>query len=362
MITCDVAIVGGGLSGLYAARLLRKASIDVMLIEARSHSGGRIQTVDDEGQPTEDGFDLGASWYWPYIQPAIGELIAELGLSSFTQNTDGDVLFERMSREPVHRFSGMGQEQASRRLIGGTARLINALTCDMPADRLLLNHRVTEMALTDTEVCLACQSSEGLAETIMARHVIAALPPRLLEATVTFTPALEKTDAVHWRETPTWMAPHAKFFALYERPFWRDDRLSGTAQSMVGPMVEIHDATTSSGKAALMGFIGVPAAQRRLIDEETLAKACVGQLGRLFGPLAAKPQATLLKDWATDPLTATEADIASGGHITAANEPWVTGAWRKRLTLAGSETSSQEPGYLAGAIIAARRAVEDVCG
>ncbi|WP_212377612.1 flavin monoamine oxidase family protein [Acetobacter persici] len=362
MITCDVAIVGGGLSGLYAARLLRKASIDVVLIEAQAHLGGRIRTVDDKGQPTEDGFDLGASWYWPHIQPAIGELIAELGLSSFTQNTDGDVLFERMSREPIHRFSDMGQEQASRRLIGGTLRLINALTCDIPADRLLLNRRVTAMTLMEAEVNITCQPSEGRAETIMARHVIAALPPRLLEATVAFAPALEKADTAHWRDTPTWMAPHAKFFAFYERPFWRDEGLSGTAQSMVGPMVEIHDATTSSGKAALMGFIGVPAAQRRLLDEETLAKACAGQLGRLFGPLAAKPQATLLKDWATDPLTATEADVAAGGHITATNEPWVTGAWRKRLTLAGSETSSQEPGYLAGAIIAARSAVEDVCG
>lgn len=361
MITCDVAIVGGGLSGLYAARLLRKASIDVVLIEAQAHLGGRIRTVDDKGQPTEDGFDLGASWYWPHIQPAIGELIAELGLSSFTQNTDGDVLFERMSREPVHRLSGMEEEQAARRLVGGTARLISALTCDIPADRLLLNRRVTAMTLADAGVNITCQPSEGQAETIMARHVIAALPPRLLEATVAFAPALEKADTAHWRDTPTWMAPHAKFFAFYERSFWRDDGLSGTAQSMVGPMVEIHDATTFSGKGALMGFIGMPADQRKQVGEAALTEACVGQFGRLFGPLAAKPQAILLKDWATDPLTATEADIAAGGHITATNEPWITGAWRKRLTLAGSETSSQEPGYLAGAIMAARRAAEEVC-
>ena len=37
------------------------------------------------------------------------------------------------------------------------------------------------------------------------------------------------------------MAPHAKFFAIYNQPFWRASGLSGTAQSMVGPMVEYFE-------------------------------------------------------------------------------------------------------------------------
>ena len=49
-----------------------------------------------------------------------------------------------------------------------------------------------------------------------------AVPPRLLEASVAFEPDIDPAARRRWRETPTWMAPHAKFFALYDRPFWRD--------------------------------------------------------------------------------------------------------------------------------------------
>ena len=65
-----------------------------------------------------------------------------------------------------------------------------------------------------------------------------------------------------WQETATWMAPPAKFFAVYDRPFWRKAGLSGTAQSFVGPLGEIHDATTASGKAALFGFPSIGADAR----------------------------------------------------------------------------------------------------
>ncbi|WP_349631792.1 hypothetical protein [Bradyrhizobium liaoningense] len=36
--------------------------------------------------------------------------------------------------------------------------------------------------------------------------------------------------------------------------------------------------------------------------------------------------------------------------------PWVGQEWRDRMVLAGSETGSRDPGYLAGAIDAAERA------
>lgn len=195
-----------------------------------------------------------------------------------------------------------------------------------------------------------------------ASHVICALPPRLLEATVSFTPPLDEQIIRRWRDTPTWMAPHAKLFALYDRPFWRADGLSGEARSGVGPLVEIHDATTSSGEAALFGFVGIPATQRKSVGQDAIVAASVRQLADLFGPEAAKPIATLYKDWAADRLTATEADQIGGGHPVPDPRPWISGEWSKRLLLAGSETDTSQPGLLAGAVHAAKRAVEELIG
>ena len=357
----QVAIVGAGLAGLYAARLLRAANVECVVLEARNRLGGRILSVDEIGRPSEDGFDLGPSWYWPYMQPAIAQLIAELGLPAFVQARNGDVLFERMSREGPQRYPGIEQEQLSFRLTGGTAALVSALARDLPREHVMLGAAVTAMALRNDGVELTVWRADETTDRVMlaADHVIAAVPPRLLDATVAFTPSQDASTARRWRETPTWMASHAKFFALYHRPFWREAGLSGTAQSMVGPMPETHDATTASGQAALFGFLGVSADQRAALGEQALTRACVEQLARLFGAEAQHPRATLFKDWAADPFTATAADRVATGHPSAELAPWVSGPWQARLALAGSETSASEPGYLAGAVVAAARAADE---
>ncbi|CCM79968.1 flavin monoamine oxidase family protein [Rhizobium mesoamericanum] len=361
MKTCQIAVVGAGLSGLYAARSLNAAGLDVIVLEARDRLGGRILTTGEDGLSSEDGFDLGPSWYWPQMQPAMATLVGQLGLSFFCQNGEGDVIFERMSRERPQRYSPTSMEQQSMRLAGGTAALVRALAADLPAGRILRGAKVTAMVLADAGIELSVETGEESASLLLAEHVIAALPPRLLEATVRFTPAQEPKTAARWRDMATWMAPHAKFFAIYDQPFWRTDGLSGTAQSMVGPMVEIHDATTASGKAALFGFLGVGAEQRRAATgEQALKEACLTQLARLFGPQALKPLATILKDWAADPLTATAADRTGGAHPVAGSKEWVSGPWKDRLFLAGSETSPSEPGYLSGAVTAAEEAVTKI--
>jgi monoamine oxidase len=102
--TDKVAIIGGGLAGLTVARLLQAADVDFVLLEAQDRLGGRILSAGADGLPSEDGFDLGPSWYWPHMQPAIDELVEELGLAAFCQNSDGDVIFERMSREAAQRY------------------------------------------------------------------------------------------------------------------------------------------------------------------------------------------------------------------------------------------------------------------
>ena len=355
----SVVIVGGGLSGLHAAQLLHAAGIDFRLFEARDRLGGRVLSADLLGAPSADGFDLGPSWFWPNTQPAMSELVRQLGLSVFPQFSDGDVVFQRMSREAPRRLRSLPQEPESMRIAGGTSALITALAAGLPEDAIHLQTRVTRVARSGEALVLELRDADGATQTVRAAHAILALPPRLLAATISFSPTLAAETARRWRETATWMAPHAKFFACYERPFWREHGLSGTAQSMVGPLVELHDATTDSGQAALFGFVGVPADQRATIGREALVSAAVEQLAKLFGPDARTPRATLLKDWAADPLTATPDDRVGGGHPAPSAEPWITGEWSEHLSLAGSETSRSEPGYLAGAIEAAEYAVSE---
>lgn len=354
-----VLIVGGGLAGLTAARLLHAAGMAFELREARQRLGGRILTTDVAGQASSDGYDLGPSWFWPRVQPSMARLVSELQLDTFPQNSDGDVVFQRMSRESPQRYRALRQEPESMRVVGGTGALVRAIAAVLPADALRTGARLTRLELVDDGVEARFAGADGLEERVRASYAILALPPRLLAASVAFVPAMDAATVARWRGTPTWMAPHAKCVALYERPFWREAGLSGTAQSMVGPLAEIHDATTASGEAALFGFVGIPAAQRHAMGRDAIVSAAVQQLVTLFGPLAAAPRATLLKDWASDALTATVEDLADGAHPRADDRAWVSGAWGHRVSLAGSETSPTEPGYLAGAVCAAERAVSE---
>lgn len=340
-----IVIIGGGLSGLYAARLLTAAGTDFRLLEARERLGGRILSVSD------DGFDLGPAWFWPDMQPMMAGLVEELGLSSFPQYSDGDVLIER-PQQPVQRFAGFGQMASSFRIAGGTGALVTALAKRVAQDRIRLGVTVTAASLRDGGVALSTRSGE----TIMAGRVLFALPPRLMEKTIAFTPQ-PQTRAL-WQASATWMAPHAKFLAVYEKPFWRDAGLSGTAQSMAGPMVEIHDASAMAGGAALFGFIGVPADIREKIGERELKAHCQAQFVRLFGPKAANPTATFLKDWSADVLTATADDKQGGEHPSSTSRPWFDPAWAGRAAMAGSETAPEHPGYLEGALLAAAAGVK----
>ena len=89
---------------------------------------------------------------------------------------------------------------------------------------------------------------------------------------------------------------------------------------------------------------------------DALIAASVRQLAKLFGAEAARPVASLFKDWAADPSTAMAADQIATRHPVPDLRPWVSGDWQRRILLVGSETSPSEPGYLTGAVEAAHRA------
>ena len=86
MLTTRVAIVGGGLAGLYAATLLEAQGIsDYVLLEVRDDLGGRIRPASATGMAGAAA-DLGATWFWPEGQPEFAALLARLGLASFEQD------------------------------------------------------------------------------------------------------------------------------------------------------------------------------------------------------------------------------------------------------------------------------------
>ncbi len=130
---------------------------------------------------------------------------------------------------------------------------------DLPPQALRFGARASALQITESGVGPILRRAGEDRETVRARQVIGALPPRMLAATLRLDPAPPPGTLQRRQETPTWMAPHAKVFAIYDRPFWRDAGVSAAAQRMGGPMVEIHDATPTSGRAP---YIRLPRSTR----------------------------------------------------------------------------------------------------
>jgi len=372
----DVAIVGGGLCGLALAHSLQARGSDWRLFEARSRLGGRVLTAKDAGGTP---VDLGATWYWPGTQPAITRLVADLGLNGFEQLDDGRVLHLSDPNRVPQTVALTAQLQpaadatvpatpgavhgGARRVEGGMAAVIDALARPLPAARLRLGQRL--LALVDHGDFVELQFSDGSTPmSVQARRVVLALPPRVAEAALRFTPGLTPELSASLRGTPTWMATAAKAGFTYRRAFWREAGHSGNAwvshaQAM---LAEVFDASPPTGAAALAGFAALDAAQRNSFSRgRDLLLA--SQLEQLFGIEASDPallQASFWQDWASEPETCSPLDLAEEGLNVDGHPPYgdalqAAAHWQGRLFFGGSETARQGGGYLEGALGAAGR-------
>jgi len=361
----QVAIIGAGLSGLYAAYQLENAGISYVVLEARAQTGGRIISCAGGPAPSLSGaeaegrVDLGATWIWPSFQPQLAALTAELDIALIPQAEDGDMLYERAHHQSPSRHPGYVSSPPSMRIAGGMRQLTERLEARITAEQVVTDARVIRIERTVGKVQVHTVSSDQRGRMFTAQAVLLALPPALA-AGIEYLPALPARLTGEWAGTGTWMAPHAKYVAIYEHDFWQQAGLSGEARSGVGPMAEIHDASVPGRVSALFGFIGIPARSRWTTSEENLKLLCRAQLIRLFGEKAGEPVAEYLKDWADDPFTATEKDLLiQAGHTVPAAYP-DHGAWADCLRGIGSEWSAQFPGYLAGAVEASLEGVRQV--
>jgi monoamine oxidase len=349
----DTAIIGGGLCGVALARSQHRQGRAVGLFEARGRLGGRILSATSAG--SRPAMDLGPTWYWPDTQPLMKSLIAELDLPDIPQHDDGSVLHLNDPDKITERIGGRRIHEGARRLQGAMARLVDGLAIDFPLNLVHLNHVLTGVCDQGDHVVLKFSTAERILE-FKARHVVLAIPPRLLEESVRFEPDLDEATREAMRSTGTWMAAQAKVVIAYDRAFWRDAGHSGNAfvtheQAVVG---EVFDACDGDA-AALGGFLALSPEQRASFSAG-LSMLMDNQMAQVFGA-ALENGEQHYQDWAIERFTCGSLDRTSvqNERADAANPMLRRTQWNGKLYLGGSETASRGAGYLEGALEAARR-------
>lgn len=147
-----------------------------------------------------------------------------------------------------------------RRVVGGLQEVPLRLAAGL-GDAVRLSCPVTAVERDDEGVTVAATGT-----TVRARHVLLAVPPTLV-ARIAFTPALP-ADHQQMRQHQSFGLV-IKLHVTYERPFWRDAGLSGTAFSPYALVHEAYDNTNEDvpgeTRGTLVGFVSDERADELLV-------------------------------------------------------------------------------------------------
>jgi monoamine oxidase len=438
-----VVVVGGGISGLTAARELKRAGLAVTVLEARDRVGGKMYTV----QVGDDHVDLGAHWIGPG-QRRIAELAREFGVATEPQHLDGkNVLVYRGRRSTfkgtipklsplalidlqiaIWRLEAMRKQLpltgtlpakalawdrislgdwAQRKLRTRGARMVLDLSTELvfgaePAELSLL-YFLSYMhaaggwvALTEFEggaqqehfvggsqqICfaLADELGDGVqlespvtevaqdgpyvvvrtpAGAYEADRAVIATSPAVAGRIRYFPPLPLARDALAQR---MFMGAYMKGIAIYDRPWWRAQGMSGLAYRDSPHVQMVVDASGASGQGTLMAFItGRDALALGPLPPEERKEAVLRALVAMLGPDAGKPTTYRDFNWHDEPWS-------RGGPVGLMGPETHTvvgDALREpvgRIHWAGTETAREWIGYMDGGIEAGQRAAKEVLG
>lgn len=342
-----IIIIGGGLSGLTTAYLLKKEGLYAHVIEGRKRLGGRIYTSrNDKEAPIE----MGATWLGKKHQHLL-ELLNELDIGIYEQYMGRNGYYEPMSISPPQLVGLPPNEEPSYRIEGGSDNLIHSLTDFLGKQLIVLNQAVS--AIQKNENNLTVETNR---DRFKADIVISTLPPKLLVNTITFTPSLPDKLLNIAKQTHTWMAESIKIALTFEKPFWRESNSSGTIFSNVGPITEMYDH--SNGDCyALKGFMNDA---YHSVSRKQRKQLVLEQLRRFYGNRVSNFQSYYETVWQKEPFTYSNYNEHVIPHQYNGHSIFQKAFWDDHLLISGSETAKAFPGYMDGAVESAHRTVDQL--
>jgi putrescine oxidase len=176
------------------------------------------------------------------------------------------------------------------RVVGGS-QLIPIRLAERLGDRVLLETPVRDIEWADDGVRIVAEGAE-----VRAARAIVAVPPNLTTG-IRFRPALPA-----WRQRLAQNLSQGsinKVLAVYDRPFWRDDGLSGQGFAPYELVRELYDNSPPSGSAGvLVTFLAGENAERagRMSDAERRHAVLEG-MAKYVGPGALDAVDVIETDW-----------------------------------------------------------------
>jgi monoamine oxidase len=239
------------------------------------------------------------------------------------------------------------------RILGGAQKAALEIEASLPSGTISLNSPVIRITQNDHEVIVKTKE-----ELFHSKKVIVAIPPTLCNK-IDFQPALPANRIQLIQRMP--MGTVYKCYAVYDKPFWRENNLNGLASSDEGYVSVTFDNSPKDGsKGIMMGFVLANKAKLfSNLKENERKREVISQFTKFFGEKAATPEFYIDKCWADE-------EYSSGCY--AGFMP--TGVWtslgehlRKpcgNIHWAGTETSEIWNGYIDGAVRSGERVATEI--
>jgi monoamine oxidase len=306
-----------------------------------------------------------ASWIQHNTRTAGARSLFELATEAIWAAEPGDVsflhaLFYTHSGGGFNILVGTDGGAQQDRFHGGSQRIALAMAAEFGEDQLHLNAPVRRIEHKEDGVVVYAdtQSGESRGLAVAARRAIIATPPTLTSR-IAYDPPLPAL-----RDQLTQRMPQGtviKTHAVYERPFWREDELSGQATSDIGPARVVFDNSPPDGRpGVLLGFVeGRLARQWGTRHADERREAILAGHARLFGEAATRPHRFIEHVWANEEWTrgCYGCIMVPGGWTEyghALREPIGSLHW------AGAETATVWNGYMDGAVQSGERVAGEV--